>query len=372
MLFNRVRRWFMLGMTAMFLFGLASVLDNHGTQYIVRVPDSLVASNGNGSASTLSSVIINTDASPKNHSQDYIQLPTFYRDIMPSEKDNIFLLETGNASESTYLKYRVLCSLESWCSANPSHEVWLLVRSNQIWDADRVVHRLFQLCPNLRLASLDPDLILIQTPLYGLYISNLFSESLWPASHLSDLLRLGLLWKVGGMYTDTDTVCLRSVAGLTNVVGLGASNHVAPAIMHFDPYHPFLKRCMEILLNIYHPKYYITAVKAVEQETWHSCNVTVNKLDTLPFAQPNPCPGFKVLPPKAFYPINWVLRFETFRPGARKRYLKIFNDSYVFHIANGDTFNRSVILGTETVYEEAAQRFCPLTFKTLSTRSMFF
>ena len=74
---------------------------------------------------------------------------------------------------------------------------------------------------------------------------------MWPASHLSDLLRLGLLWKLGGMYTDSDTVCLRSVEGLNNVLGLGAPNHVNHAIMHFHRHHPFIKRCMERLINIY-------------------------------------------------------------------------------------------------------------------------
>ncbi|CAL4132696.1 unnamed protein product, partial [Meganyctiphanes norvegica] len=257
---------------------------------------------------------ISTDVGVSNISKDYIDLPTFSRDITPSTIENIFLLETSNSSKSTYLKYRTLCSVESWCCNNPSHTVWLLVNADRIWDADGLVRRLLRLCSNLNVARMEPKLIFIHTALFGLYRSKRFPKSPWRASHLSDLLRLGLLWKFGGMYTDSDTVCLRSVAGLSNVVGLGRDNHINTAVLHFEKQHPFIKRCMWRLFREYNWQRYITAVESVQREILDSCNVTKNQLNTLPMASPNPCHDFKILTPKLFYPISWMWTLNIFSP----------------------------------------------------------
>ena len=42
-------------------------------------------------------------------------------------------------------------------------------------------------------------------------------------NHLSDMLRLAVVSKVGGLYTDFDFICLRSVADIRNSIALAVS-----------------------------------------------------------------------------------------------------------------------------------------------------
>lgn len=59
------------------------------------------------------------------------------------------------------------------------------------------------------------------------------------------MVRLALVWRFGGFYTDFDTVCLRDVRSLSNVVGSQSPEIVNNAIFHFDHHHPFIHKNME-------------------------------------------------------------------------------------------------------------------------------
>ncbi|CAL4121629.1 unnamed protein product, partial [Meganyctiphanes norvegica] len=195
----------------------------------------------------------------------------------------------------------------------------------------------------------------------------------WPGAHLSDLLRLGLLWKFGGWYTDSDTICLRSVMGFKNVISLGTSNKINSAVINFDKEHSFLRRCIDVISRRYNPKYYITAVGHMQEQTWRACNASVKTLNTLPDAVPNPCPDFSVLPQNIFFPYDWN---NAFRPmvenSMNEEAASIFNLSYAIHFANGRTGVRAVGFGKNTMYEEAWRRYCPVTYHNLPKRDVVF
>lgn len=59
------------------------------------------------------------------------------------------------------------------------------------------------------------------------------------------MVRLALVWHYGGFYTDYDTVCLRGVHNLRNVVGSQSSEIVNNAVFHFDNHHLFVQKNME-------------------------------------------------------------------------------------------------------------------------------
>ncbi|CAL4231843.1 unnamed protein product, partial [Meganyctiphanes norvegica] len=117
---------------------------------------------------------------------------------------------------------------------------------------------------------------------------------------------------------------------------------------------------------------YITAVESVQREILDSCNVTKNQLNTLPMASPNPCHDFKILTPKLFYPISWMWTLNIFSPKEGYKFDEKLKDSYVLHVSSGNTFNKSVVLGKKTIYEKAAEKFCPVTYKVLWSRNIFF
>ncbi|XP_046858172.1 lactosylceramide 4-alpha-galactosyltransferase-like [Xenia sp. Carnegie-2017] len=66
-------------------------------------------------------------------------------------------------------------------------------------------------------------------------------------SHETDLIRLLLLYKYGGIYIDTDVIIVRDWHDLpSNVIGWESSDTLNGAILKFDkPCHPFLQMCIE-------------------------------------------------------------------------------------------------------------------------------
>ncbi|CAK9206355.1 unnamed protein product [Sphagnum troendelagicum] len=67
--------------------------------------------------------------------------------------------------------------------------------------------------------------------------------------HYTDLLRLGVLYKYGGVYMDMDVIVLKPLDSLCNTVGseIFANGEVClnGAIMAFNKSSPFLRQCVE-------------------------------------------------------------------------------------------------------------------------------
>ena len=73
-------------------------------------------------------------------------------------------------------------------------------------------------------------------------------------AHKSDVLRLAIVYKHGGVYLDIDSLVLRSLHDLRNVVTFHTfeMDSIANGALAFDKSHPFLADCLqEILLQKY-------------------------------------------------------------------------------------------------------------------------
>ncbi|KAK6154712.1 hypothetical protein DH2020_008960 [Rehmannia glutinosa] len=117
--------------------------------------------------------------------------------------------------------------------------------------------------------------------------------------NLSNLLRLGLLYKFGGIYLDTDVIILKNLGDLKNAIGaqtidLDTKNwsRLNNAVMIFDENHPLLyKFIQEFALTF-------------DGNKWgHNGPYLVSRV----VSRVNGRPGFNftVLPPMAFYPVDW-------------------------------------------------------------------
>ncbi|KAF8402679.1 hypothetical protein HHK36_010768 [Tetracentron sinense] len=119
------------------------------------------------------------------------------------------------------------------------------------------------------------------------------------AQNLSNLLRLAVLYKYGGVYMDTDFIVLKKLSDLKNSIGAQSINietgnwtRLNNAVLVFDKSHPILYKFIEeFSLTFdgnkwgYNGPYLVSRV--VERvATTPEYNVTV-------------------LPPMAFYPVNW-------------------------------------------------------------------
>ena len=95
------------------------------------------------------------------------------------------------------------------------------------------------------------------TPLEKFYQLDQFLKSPHKVLHLSDTLRLAVVYKVGGLYSDLDSVTIKDLSNLKNVVGATLQtatttyHHIANGVFHFAKNHDLLLHYMERINQTY-------------------------------------------------------------------------------------------------------------------------
>ncbi|KAE8733237.1 putative polyol transporter 4-like [Hibiscus syriacus] len=154
--------------------------------------------------------------------------------------------------------------------------------------------------------------------------------------NLSNLLRLALLYKYGGVYIDTDVIILKSFNHLRNVIGAQSINaetkswsRLNNAVLIFDKQHPLLfKLIQEFALTF-------------DGNKWgHNGPYLVSRVVARVIGRPGF--NFTVMPPSTFYPVDWS-RIRTLfrRPNDQihsdwlhRKLEEIQGQSYAVHLWN--------------------------------------
>ncbi|KAI3893345.1 hypothetical protein MKX03_007426 [Papaver bracteatum] len=120
------------------------------------------------------------------------------------------------------------------------------------------------------------------------------------AQNLSNLLRLVTLYKYGGVYLDTDFIVLKSFSGLQNSIGAQSVdvqtkqwNRLNNAVLVFDKNHPLLYKFIENFCYKF------------DGSRW-GFNGPYLVTRVIQKVSGQPGYDFTVLPPKAFYPVDWI------------------------------------------------------------------
>ncbi|XVF08259.1 hypothetical protein REPUB_Repub06bG0211400 [Reevesia pubescens] len=120
------------------------------------------------------------------------------------------------------------------------------------------------------------------------------------AQNLSNLLRLAVLYKYGGVYLDTDFIVLKSFKGLKNTIGAQSINGVSKnwtrlnnAVLVFDMNHPLVFKFIEEFALTF------------DGYKWgHNGPYMVSRV--VHRVEGRPGYNFTILPPTAFYPVDWI------------------------------------------------------------------
>ncbi|GMI77605.1 hypothetical protein HRI_001429800 [Hibiscus trionum] len=166
--------------------------------------------------------------------------------------------------------------------------------------------------------------------------------------NLSNLLRLTLLYKYGGVYIDTDVLVLKSFNNLRNAIGAQSINaetkswsRLNNAVLVFDKQHPLLfKFIQEFALTF-------------DGNKWgHNGPYLVSRVVARVAGRPRF--NFTVMPPSAFYPVDWSRIRTLFRgPNDRdhsdwllRKLEEIRRQSYAVHLWNKQSRNIRVQEGS--------------------------
>lgn len=280
--------------------------------------------------------------------QDYRKVVERHVDVNESEK-NIFFLETAGAS---CISERAACAIESAALRHPYYTVWLLTIL-EIQDC-RPLKNLLQL-PNFRLLNIDLNSMVKDSVLVHWYLKDDWNHSPFRVNHLSDALRLLILWKYGGVYADMDVLTLKSFGELRNVVARELFPDVGNSVMVFDRGHPFLLRCLEEFSRTYKSrKWAHNGPRLLERVLSWFC--PRNLLGKLPLVQ---CSGVTVLPGTAFYPINYLEWQKPFQRNETAAVLRATTDSYALHLWN--SYSRAATVERGSAYDMLRKKLCPIT-----------
>ncbi|MCL7049740.1 hypothetical protein MKW94_007007 [Papaver nudicaule] len=159
------------------------------------------------------------------------------------------------------------------------------------------------------------------------------------AQNLSNLLRLVTLYKYGGVYMDTDFIVLKSFSGLRNSIGAqsvdmetGHWSRLNNAVLVFDKNHPLVYKFIENFAYTFdgnrwgfNGPYLVTRV--------------IHKVSGKPGYD------FTVLPPAAFYPVDWIKIVGYFgKPKTRyqskwidAKVVQLLGESYGVHLWNKES-----------------------------------
>nr|DAD28456.1 TPA_asm: hypothetical protein HUJ06_029924 [Nelumbo nucifera] len=121
------------------------------------------------------------------------------------------------------------------------------------------------------------------------------------AQNLSNLLRLAVLYKYGGIYLDTDFIVLKKLSGLRNSIGAqsmdetGNWTRLNNAVLIFDKNHPLLLKFIEEFSLTFNGNRW----------GYNGPYLVSRVIERMQKKNPGYEHNFTVLPPMAFYPVSW-------------------------------------------------------------------
>lgn len=235
--------------------------------------------------------------------------------------------------------HREFLALESVFKEHPFGCLMILSATMDSRNGRRVLKPLID--SGFRVTAVTPDLpyLLEDTPAEA-WFNELKKGHIDPgeiplAQNLSNLLRLAILYKYGGVYLDTDFIVLKKLSALHNTIGAqtmdenGNWRRLNNAFLVFDKEHPLLfKFIQEFALTF-------------DGNKWgHNGPYMVSRVVARVAERPGY--NFTVLPPMAFYPVDWVKIGGLFQQPENlavskwvaAKFLQLTKETYAIHLWN--------------------------------------
>jgi len=182
-------------------------------------------------------------------------------------------------------------------------------------------------------------------------------------SHLTDLLRLVILYRRGGVYLDCDMILLKPLGSMSNAIGLQRSSlfsgpyAVNGAFLKFEKGDEFLLQCITEFVNTYRrdvwawngPGLLTRVVRRATLKTQNETSEASERVYSLEGTE------FTLYPRDTFYPISRRGRFSCFDENSKKLLGKMV-DSYAIHLNGKLTAGR--IADEHSLCGQALNKFC--------------
>ncbi|KAJ4831331.1 hypothetical protein Tsubulata_033710 [Turnera subulata] len=256
---------------------------------------------------------------------------------------------------------REFLAMDSLFKANPHACLIIVSKSMDSSRGYRILKPLLDL--GFKVLAVTPDLpILVKNTPAEAWLNELKSGRKDPgyiplSVNLSNMIRVALLIKYGGVYLDTDFIVLKDFKGLRNVLGAQVVDEVTGkwtqlngAMLIFDANHPLLIDFQQEFATTFNGNNWgHNGPKLISR--------VIQRIGTRPGYD------FEVLPPKAFYPVDWIKIRKLFKKpanGAELRWVENMllelNDSYALHLWNKRS--RELVIEDDSVMDRLISKHC--------------
>ncbi|XP_059669807.1 uncharacterized protein LOC132315066 [Cornus florida] len=205
-------------------------------------------------------------------------------------------------SPARSFREREFLSMESLFKSHPNGCLMIISRTMDSAYGYRILEPLLD--RGFRVLAVTPDLsFLFKNTPAEVWFDDIKSGNKDPgeiplAQNLSNLIRLAVLYKYGGVYLDTDFIVLKDFSGLRNSIGAqsvdvsGNWTRLNNAVLIFDKNHPLLYEFIEEFASTF------------DGSKWgHNGPYLVSRVVERVAKRPEY--NLTVLPRMAFYPVSW-------------------------------------------------------------------
>jgi lactosylceramide 4-alpha-galactosyltransferase len=221
---------------------------------------------------------------------------------------------------------------------------------------------LFKQFQNVRIVRTDLLDYLEGTPFWEFYRTGPFNKSTTPLVHRSDVIRVALMWKNGGVYLDLDCIVIRPLDSLNNTVGTVRDfipNWVENGVMAFTAGHPFLHFLMKSMILAFRSDNYLSlGPLALTEAILEFCN-----RNDIPSNQWLPCwrsSSLFIQPADSFYAIGSGRADAFYQPEVDPAdWIKLKN-SFLSHIYDSGSRRK---IPSSSLYAQLARKYCPIIYR---------
>ncbi len=276
-----------------------------------------------------------------------------------------------------------LCAVESAARNNPNAAV--IIHSLKAREGE--FSFLFDSYPNLFLNEMNLEELFNQTPLLEWHKRGEINKSEFGISHLSDATRITLLFKFGGVYSDLDTITLKSFESLLKYNGAGylfedGGHSLGCGVLVFQVNHPFLEYMIKRLASNYDPKVWGAAgplmLIASMKEFCKSEDIysvltlePLNKTSIFNVPSDQRSCGLTIFPQRYFYPLNYREDLEYLFKKNSTYDIKN-NTEYSVHFYGKMSEIFKVKPGDNSIYDRLAASNCKLVYNHVKSKKLLF
>ncbi|XP_059474432.1 lactosylceramide 4-alpha-galactosyltransferase-like [Neocloeon triangulifer] len=276
----------------------------------------------------------------------------------------IFFVESSGLAK---LSPRQACTIESVARHSPGYTLVLLyvhpVRFIKLKE-NVALYELLKAHGNIvKVFTISASHFLTKLTPFGTTAKAMLEKSPFRPNHLSDFLRLSLVWMFGGFYMDLDVIVYRDLTDilkLDNFLLTRTNNTLGSYFFGFKQSSPVLKKIIEQVIFEYVPQFYASVPNSMGSAFVWKFNTSVEAAGAK-----GKLGDVLILNSTLFSPLgDWVTYPDLFNENKTQLAEDFLKISYGVHVWSYQSAHKIVYLNSTSPIAKLAKDHCPRSFES--------